>query len=202
MSSKCWLILRKWRLLSKTRLLAILTLFKQIESGKNFAYYQIQLSQAKSIFSQRHPFGLLFHLLFRTLAILLYIFSTLFIKNFITIFVIIIILLSLDFWTVKNITGRLLVGLRWWNHVDEEGKSNWIFENRKNNSNQSNKMTSIIESTFESNIFWASLIVADLIWMAFFFISFLTFNFKWMVLKLFICLTSCSLIFFSSLIFF
>jgi len=155
-----------------------------------------------SFLTKRHPIGLLFHLLFRALAILLYIFSTLFIKNFITIFVIIIILLSLDFWTVKNITGRLLVGLRWWNHVDEEGKSNWIFENRKNNSNQSNKMTSVVESTLESNIFWASLIVADLIWLTFFFISFLTFNFKWMVLKLFICLTSCSLIFFSSLIFF
>jgi hypothetical protein len=37
----------------------------------------------------------------------------------------------MDFWTVKNVTGRLLVGLRWWNYVDEEGKSIWVFENRK-----------------------------------------------------------------------
>ena len=37
----------------------------------------------------------------------------------------------MDFWTVKNITGRLLVGLRWWNHIDENGQSKWIFENRK-----------------------------------------------------------------------
>ena len=37
----------------------------------------------------------------------------------------------MDFWTVKNVTGRLLVGLRWWNHVDEDGKSHWVFENRK-----------------------------------------------------------------------
>lgn len=79
----------------------------------------------------RHPIALLFHMLFRTLAILLYLFSTLFYSSFITIFVVIIICLSMDFWTVKNVTGRLLVGLRWWNHVDEDGKSNWVFENRK-----------------------------------------------------------------------
>ncbi|GBP74739.1 Uncharacterized Golgi apparatus membrane protein-like protein CG5021 [Eumeta japonica] len=24
--------------------------------------------------------------------------------------------------------GRLLVGLRWWNYVDDDGKSHWVFE--------------------------------------------------------------------------
>ena len=28
---------------------------------------------------------------------------------------------------VKNVSGRLLVGLRWWNEVTDEG-SNWRFE--------------------------------------------------------------------------
>lgn len=31
---------------------------------------------------------------------------------------------------VKNITGRILVGLRWWNYIDEEGKSIWVYESR------------------------------------------------------------------------
>lgn len=31
----------------------------------------------------------------------------------------------------KNVSGRLLVGLRWWNQVDEDGKSRWVFESRK-----------------------------------------------------------------------
>ncbi|KAL4685951.1 hypothetical protein H8959_001548 [Pygathrix nigripes] len=31
----------------------------------------------------------------------------------------------------QNVTGRLLVGLRWWNQIDEDGKSHWIFEARK-----------------------------------------------------------------------
>ncbi|GFS63431.1 golgi apparatus membrane protein TVP23 homolog B [Trichonephila inaurata madagascariensis] len=52
-------------------------------------------------------------------------------NSFISCFVTIIIFLSLDFWTVKNVTGRLLVGLRWWNYVDDEGKSHWVFESRK-----------------------------------------------------------------------
>ena len=43
-------------------------------------------------------------------------------------FVSCIILLAFDFWTVKNITGRLLVGLRWWSYVQENGQSEWVFE--------------------------------------------------------------------------
>lgn len=33
----------------------------------------------------------------------------------------------------QNVTGRLMVGLRWWNHIDEDGKSHWVFESRKVN---------------------------------------------------------------------
>jgi hypothetical protein len=29
------------------------------------------------------------------------------------------------------ITGRLMVGLRWWNYVDDNGESHWVFEARK-----------------------------------------------------------------------
>ena len=28
-------------------------------------------------------------------------------------------------------SGRILVGLRWWNYVDSEGQSNWVYEARK-----------------------------------------------------------------------
>lgn len=128
----------------------------------------------------RHPIALGFHLLFRSLAILLYILSSLFFNSFITIFVMMIILLSMDFWTVKNISGRLLVGLRWWNHVNEDGVSHWIFENRKNNQQSSN--FSNIESTIETTIFWASLLATDIIWVVFFLISVLTLSFKWMTI--------------------
>lgn len=36
----------------------------------------------------------------------------------------------LCFFMYKNVTGRLLVGLRWWNQVDEDGHSHWMFESR------------------------------------------------------------------------
>lgn len=31
----------------------------------------------------------------------------------------------------QNVTGRLLVGLRWWNQIDEDGRSLWVFEAKK-----------------------------------------------------------------------
>jgi len=39
-------------------------------------------------------------------------------------------LLAFDFWTVKNISGRLLVGLRWWNEINEDGTNSWLFESK------------------------------------------------------------------------
>ena len=30
--------------------------------------------------------------------------------------------LSMDFWLTKNVSGRLLAGLRWWNHVNDKGE--------------------------------------------------------------------------------
>lgn len=79
----------------------------------------------------RHPYIVFFHLVFRISAIIVYILCGWFSDSFITSFVCVILLLSADFWTVKNITGRLLVGLRWWNYVDDAGKSHWVFEAKK-----------------------------------------------------------------------
>ena len=41
---------------------------------------------------------------------------------------IIVLLLAFDFWTVKNVSGRLLCGLRWWNETGPDGESVWVFE--------------------------------------------------------------------------
>lgn len=78
-----------------------------------------------------HPYVVYFHLAFRSLALLTYILGGWFIYSYITIFVFTILLLSADFWTVKNITGRLLVGLRWWNYIDDDGKSHWVYESKE-----------------------------------------------------------------------
>ena len=78
-----------------------------------------------------HGFVALFHLLFRIAALLLYLFGSLFSLNFVLMFVIIVLLLAADFWTVKNVTGRKLVGLRWWNEIKEDGSNTWRFESAK-----------------------------------------------------------------------
>lgn len=81
----------------------------------------------------RHPYVSFFHVFFRITAVVAYLLCGWFSDSFITNFVVIVLLLSFDFWTVKNVSGRLLVGLRWWNYVDEDGNSNWVFESRKVN---------------------------------------------------------------------
>lgn len=39
-----------------------------------------------------------------------------------------VLLAALDFWVVKNVSGRILVGLRWWNEINDLGESVWKFE--------------------------------------------------------------------------
>ncbi|XP_050610286.1 Golgi apparatus membrane protein TVP23 homolog B-like [Macaca thibetana thibetana] len=66
-------------------------------------------------------------------------------SSFIACMMTIILLLSCDFWAAKNVTGRLTVGLCWRCHIDEDGKSHWVFESRKASS-QENKTVSEAES--------------------------------------------------------
>ncbi|XP_071105690.1 Golgi apparatus membrane protein TVP23 homolog B-like [Haliotis cracherodii] len=122
----------------------------------------------------KHPVAVFFHMIFRGSAIVAYLLCGLFSTSFITNFVVIVILLSMDFWTVKNITGRLLVGLRWWNYVDDDGKSHWIYESRKDKGGSK-------VSAVESRLFWLSLVISEVIWMILFFGTIFTFNLKWIM---------------------
>lgn len=71
----------------------------------------------------RHPQVVFFHVFFKLAGLLGYIFCTVFSSSFIINFIVITLLIALDFWTVKNVSGRFLVGLRWWNEV-----CNYVFE--------------------------------------------------------------------------
>ena len=66
-----------------------------------------------------HGSVVILHLVFKLVAVLLYLLT---LHSFITTFILVTLLLSADFWVVKNICGRLLAGLRWWSIVDEEGE--------------------------------------------------------------------------------
>ena len=57
----------------------------------------------------RNPGISLCHVAFRSAALLVYLFGGMFSSSFIGVFVAVVLLLSVDFWTVKNVTGRIMV---------------------------------------------------------------------------------------------
>lgn len=111
-------------------------------------------------------------------SLLMYLFGALFIKNLyatdihtnrhnpvqranilfsVLVFIITLLLLSADFYYLKNIAGRRLVGLRWWNEVNTStGDSHWVFE-----SSDPNVRT--IKPT-DKRFFWLSLYATPALW--------------------------------------
>ena len=76
------------------------------------------------------------------------------------------LLLAVDFYYLKNIAGRRLVGLRWWNEVDTAtGDSHWVFESQDRsggtddtgNAKPSQNMT-------DKRFFWLSVYVQPALW--------------------------------------
>ena len=88
-----------------------------------------------------HPIAIIFHYGFKISALVSYIFLDLFISNTSVNFIITLLLCCADFWTVQNVTGRLLVALRWRNKVNEDGTEQWIFESM-NEKHENNKIDS------------------------------------------------------------
>ncbi|XP_013373365.1 PREDICTED: Golgi apparatus membrane protein TVP23 homolog A isoform X6 [Chinchilla lanigera] len=76
----------------------------------------------------------------------------------------------------RNVTGRLMVGLRWWNQIDEDGKSHWVFEARKVSPSH------IAATEAEARIFWLGLIICPMIWIVFFFSTLFSLKLKWLAL--------------------
>lgn len=134
-------------------------------------YVSEQLKQSS------HPSVIIFHLIFKVPALFLYAFGSWLVgkradgARFITFSVVIILLLACDFWVVKNVTGRLLVGLRWWNKVDED-ETKWIFESAEDK----------VVNKFDRSVFWTVLYVTPVLWAALFVIGLLTFKFHWLVI--------------------
>ena len=74
-----------------------------------------------------HPMVAAVHVISKIAIIFLYLAMPLITNDFNLLFVI-IVLNAIDFWIVKNLAGRLLVGLRWWIDFNEEGEEHWRFE--------------------------------------------------------------------------
>ena len=91
------------------------------------------------------------------------------------IFIITIILLAADFYYLKNIAGRRLVGLRWWNEVDPStGDSKWVFES-------SEPGTKIVNAT-DSRFFWLAMYAQPFLWIALAVLALIRLMFIWLPL--------------------
>ena len=81
------------------------------------------------------PVVALVSVLIKLSAVISFILLSLFTDNEAIVMLVVILLGAADFWFTKNITGRILVGLRWWNQIKKETNQEvWIFES-KNESN-------------------------------------------------------------------
>ena len=81
----------------------------------------------------------------------------------------------MDFYYVKNIAGRRLVGLRWWNEVNaQSGESNWVFESAEQDSR-------VINAT-DKRFFWLAVYVQPVSWVALGIVAIVKFEFIWLSL--------------------
>jgi len=113
-----------------------------------------------------HPIALIFLYFFRIAAIVMYILGGYF-NNYVLSTVIVVVLLSMDFWNCRNVSGRVLVGLRYWNQVDDDGESCWVFESR-DPSRPANPV--------DSKMFWIALYVFPVLWVGLLIISIVKLN--------------------------
>jgi len=114
-----------------------------------------------------HPLALFFLFLFRIAAITVYLLSGFVTDNYVLSTVGVVVLLAMDFWNCRNVAGRTLVGLRFWNQVDEDGESYWVFESRD---------PSRPANAVDSKMFWIAIYVFPLLWVALFIVSLLRFK--------------------------
>lgn len=116
-----------------------------------------------------NPGVVFFTIFFKGLSIASFLLLGIFGVSDALIFILVVLLNSFDFWFVKNVSGRILVGLRWWNEVKEDGSEVWIFE-----SDHENRATSI-----DTTIFWMSLYITPVFWLVFLFLELIGLRFMW-----------------------
>ena len=121
-----------------------------------------------------HPSQIILHIAFKVASLFLYLVNPS--SSFVTSFVIIILLLSADFYAVKNLTGRKLAKLRWWNSVDAEGNNQWTYECL----DETDAKLSINKA--DVSFFWTVLYVYPVAWAVFLVLALIRFKFEWVLL--------------------
>lgn len=136
----------------------------------------------------KHPIAALFHFIFKSSAFFVYLFGGILGQDFKSTFVIIVLLISMDFWVVKNVTGRLLAGLRWSNYIDDEGVSHWIFENKTSElkkrgfADYEEDQDNGRNHSGDTSIFWTGLIMAPVFWSLMILVCLFRLNVQWLMI--------------------
>lgn len=115
-------------------------------------------STLRKLSESSHPVALICYLFFQISPLAIYIFGLFFTANYILFFIVVILLLAADFWNTKNISGRLLVGLRWWNETNDLGQSVLVFET----ADPSRQINPI-----DSKMFWLFIYICPASWIIF-----------------------------------
>lgn len=96
-------------------------------------------------------------------SLLVYLLGLIFTENYVLVFIVTILLLAADFYYLKNIAGRRLVGLRWWNEVNvSTGDSHWVFESAPQANEPGGKLVNATDKRF----FWLALYAQPGLWVA------------------------------------
>ena len=105
-----------------------------------------------------HPATVLAFVCLKAAPVVMYVTCELVSGDFTRNFIACAVALAIDFWTTKNVAGRKLVGLRYWNEIDAHtGESKWRFESRDERG-----MATV--SARERGAFWAALYGATAGW--------------------------------------
>ena len=100
------------------------------------------------------------------------------------VFIITMLLLATDFYYLKNIAGRRLVGLRWWNEVDTgTGDSHWVFESQdRSGGTDDNGRERPNQNMTDKRFFWLALYCQPALWIVLGVLAIIKFEFIWLIL--------------------
>lgn len=93
-----------------------------------------------------------------------------------------IIASAIDFWFTKNVAGRLILGMRWSNRVNQDGESSWVFEFASERPDAGGKRRT----------FWMALYGSTAVWALFAFFSLIRLNFGWFFVTIIAFALACS----------
>ena len=122
-----------------------------------------------------YPMISLLTVLMKLASIISFFIFSIFLSNEAIIMFIVVLIGACDFWITKNISGRFLAGLRWYNKLNiEKNTENWVFEGKREQN----------MDFIDKAIFWYSLYLNDVVWVVLLLWEIIRLKFDWC----FICL--------------